>query len=101
MDGENRSAWLADIKSIKIEAEEILIETGSGKVLTFINKGKVQPAITAAKKLLEKYEEERRKQHVAMRMSAKTAAERQDIKKMKYWDDSEIRKFEEIFSAAE
>lgn len=62
---------------------------------------KAETALAAAKELLEKYAKERQKQIVAMRMAARSAAERQDIMQMKYRDEKEIREYEAIFNSLE
>lgn len=61
----------------------------------------MQPVLRAAKQLLGKYKEERKKQLVAMRVAAETAAERMDIRKLKYQDDKEIEMYAKIFETAE
>lgn len=61
----------------------------------------VKKIVEAAKELLEKYREERKKQIVAMRMASRSAAERQEIQRRKYAVEKEIREYEKIFRTVE
>ena len=61
----------------------------------------VMKIVEAAKELLEKYREERKKQIVAMRMASRSAAERQDVQRKKYAVEKEIREYEKIFRSVE
>lgn len=99
MSGEKMEAGkpIEGVRGIAISDQEITVETTDGQRHRFVPEAKMQETIEAAKKLLEKYREERRKQFAAMRLAARCAVDRQDIQRKKYWDDREIETFAKIF----